>query len=73
MTALTLVTLLNFVSADFCANRANGTDMLKSTLLAYSKANDKFGGANVRRVITNTPALEVAAIASVTARCPHLL
>ena len=73
MTTLTLVTLLNFVSGDFCANRARGTDLLKSTLLAYSRANDRFGGANVRRVITNTPALEVAAIASVTARCPHLL
>ena len=73
MTTLTLVTLLNFVSADFCSSRANGTDMLKSVLIAYSRANDKFGGANVRRVITNAPALEVAAVASVTARCPHLL
>jgi len=51
MTELTLLTLLNFVAGDFCAAKAQGMDTLKSVLIAYSKANDKFGGNNVRKVI----------------------
>jgi len=73
MATLTLVSLLNFVSGDFCASRDKGVDILKSVLLAYSRANDRWGGDNVRRVITNAPALEVAAIATVAARCPQHL
>jgi len=46
---------------------------LKSVLVAYSKANDKFGGSNVRRVVLNSPGLEAAAIAIVVSKCPGQL
>ena len=73
MAELTLIGLLNFVAGDFCAARARGLDTLKSVLIAYSKANDKFGGINVRRVINQSPAIEVAALAVVATKCPNLL
>ena len=73
MVELTLITLLNFVTADFCISRNRGIDTLKSVLIAYSKANDKFGGANVRRVVMNAPGLEAAAIAMVVSKCPNQL
>jgi len=73
MTELTLLTLLNFVAGDFCAAKAQGMDTLKSVLIAYSKANDKFGGNNVRKVINKSPAIEVTALAVVATKCPTLL
>jgi hypothetical protein len=73
MTELTLIGLLNFVAGDFCIARSNGMDTLKSVLIAYSKANDKFGGKNVRRVINQSPAIEVAALAIVATKCPNML
>ena len=73
MSELTLIGLLNFVAGDFCAARAQGMDTLKSVLIAYSKANDKFGGINVRRVINKSPAIEAAAIAIVVSKCPNQL
>lgn len=73
MVELTLLTLLNTVSADFCANRTKGMDTLRSVLVAYSKANDKYGGSNVRKVITTSPAIEAAAIAMVVSKCPNQL
>lgn len=73
MAELTLIALLNFVATDFCANRSKGQDTLKSVLLAYSKANDKFGGKDVRRVISNSIGVEAAAIALVVTKCPSLL
>jgi hypothetical protein len=73
MAELTLLTLLNFVAADFCSTRMKGMDTIKSFLIAYSKANDKFGGVNVRRVITNSPGLEAAAIAIAVSKCPGQL
>ena len=73
MAELTLLTLLNFVAADFCSTRMKGIDTIKSVLIAYSKANDKFGGVNVRRVITNSPGLEAAAIAIAVSKCPGQL
>ena len=73
MTELTLIALLNFVATDFCASRSSGYNTLKSVLLAYSRANDRFGGSNVRRVIADAPALEAAAIAVAATKCPNLL
>lgn len=73
MAELTLLTLLNFVATDFCSTRMKGMDTIKSILIAYSKANDKFGGSNVRRVITNSPGLEAAAIAIAVSKCPGQL
>jgi hypothetical protein len=60
MAELTLITLLNFVVTDFCFSRTRGIDTLKSVLVAYSKANGKFGGSNVRRVILNSPGIDAA-------------
>lgn len=73
MAELTLITLLNFVATDFCSSKIRGMDTLKSVLVAYSKANDKFGGANVRRVVLNSPGLEAAAIAIAVSKCPGQL
>ena len=73
MAELTLLTLLNLVATDFCSSKTRGMDTLKSVLVAYSKANDKFGGSNVRRVVLNSPGLEAAAIAIVVSKCPGQL
>jgi len=73
MAELTLIALLNFVATDFCASRASGKGMLPSVLIAYSKANDKFGGSNVRRVVSNSVGIEAAAIAVVASKCPNRL
>ena len=73
MPELTLLTLLNFVAGDFCAAKAQGMDTPKSVLIAYSKANDKFGGSKVRAVINKSPAIEVTAFAVVATKCPNLL
>jgi len=73
MAELTLIGLLNFVAGDFCAAKAQGIDTLKSVLIAYSKANDKFGGSKVRAVINKSPAIEVTALAVVATKCPNLL
>ena len=73
MAELTLLTLLNFVATDFCLERTRGIDTLKSVLVAYSKANDKYGGSNVRRVVLNSPGIEAAAIAIVASKCPNQL
>lgn len=73
MAELTLLTLLNFVATDFCSSRLRGMDPLKSVLVAYSKANDKYGGSDVRRVVINSPGIEAAAIALVVSKCPGQL
>jgi len=73
MVELTLLTLLNTVASDFCVHRSRGTDTLKSVLFAYSRANDLYGGSNVRRVISNSPGIEAAAIAVVVSKCPNQL
>ena len=73
MVELTLLTLLNFVATDFCSSRLRGMDPLKSVLVAYSKANDKYGGSDVRRVVINSPGIEAAAIAIVVSKCPGQL
>jgi hypothetical protein len=70
---LTLVLLLNNVAGEFCALRAQHHSTLKAALIAYSRANEKYGGENVRRVIANSHGIEVAAVAAVSARCPSLL
>ena len=73
MAEMTLIGLLNFVAADFCTYRMKGIDSLRSVLLSYSKANDKFGGSNVRRVINQSSMIEVTALSIVATKCPNLL
>lgn len=70
MAELTLISLLNFIAGDFCNSRRGGTDTLKSVLIAYSKANDKFGGQNVRNIISSSINIEVPALAVVMTNCP---
>lgn len=70
---LTLFLLLNTVAGDFCTLRAQRYSTLKAALIAYSRANEKYGGENVRRVIANSHGIEMVAVAAVSARCPSLL
>jgi len=73
MGELTLLSLLTFIAGDFCESRQQGTDTLKSVLLAYSKAHDKFGGDNVRKIVSEAPNIEAPAIAVVLTKCPDKL
>jgi len=73
MVELSLLTLLNTVPADFCTHRSQGRDVIKAALIAYSNANDKYGGSSVRKVITESPGIEAAAIAVVVSKCPDKL
>jgi hypothetical protein len=73
MIELTLITLLNSVATDFCKYRRQDNDVLKSVLLAYTDANEKFGSANVKEVIERSDNIKVLAIATVVTKCPTQL
>jgi len=73
MIELTLSALLSTVAVDFCKHRNDGKEVLQSVLLAYSAANDKYGGENVRKVISKSSNIEVQAIAQVVSKCPDKL
>ena len=75
MLELTLASLLNTMSADFCALMETEKDVIKSTLLAYSMANKQYGPDNVIKIINNASPLEIRAIAvsSVITKCPNQL
>lgn len=73
MIELTLVTLLNSVATEFCAYRDKGNDTLKSVLLAYSYANEKYGGTHVRKVVRESTGIGALAVATVATKCPNHL
>ena len=73
MLELTLSTLLSTVAVDFCKHREDGKEVLQSVLLAYSTANDQYGGKNVRELISKSNNIEVQAVAQVVAKCPNKL
>ena len=75
MIELTLSTLLNTMSADFCTVISKEKDIVKSALIAFSMANDKYGGEKVRKVITEANHLEIKtlAVSSVATKCPNQL
>lgn len=73
MIELTLITLLNSVSTDFCNYRNKDNDVLKSVLLAYTDANSKYGSKNVKKVVQESNNIKIAAIAMVITKCPTKL
>jgi hypothetical protein len=75
MLELTLSTLLNTMSVEFCTIMDKEKDYLKSTLIAFSKAQDKYGSENVRKVISeaNHVQLKTLAVTSVATKCPDKL
>lgn len=73
MIELTLITLLNSVATDFCKYRNQDNDVLKSVLLAYTDANQKYGSVNVREVIKKSDNIKILAIATVVTKCPTQL
>lgn len=75
MIELTLSTLLNTMSVDFCKIMDREKDYLKSALIAFSMANDTYGSDNVRKVISeaNHVQLKTVAVASVATKCPDKL
>ena len=75
MLELTLSTLLNTMSVEFCTIMDKEKDYLKSTLIAFSKAQDKYGSKNVRKVISeaNHVQLKTLAVTSVATKCPDKL
>lgn len=75
MLELTLSSLLNTMSADFCSLMEKEKDVVKSTLLAYSMANKQYGPDNVIKIINEASPLEIRTIAvsSVITKCPNKL
>ena len=75
MLELTLSSLLNTMSADFCSLMEKEKDVVKSTLLAYSMANKQYGPDNVIKIINESSPLEIRTIAvsSVITKCPNKL
>ena len=75
MLELTLASLLNTMSADFCSLMEKERDVVKSTLLAYSMANKQYGPDNVIKIINEASPLEIRTIAvsSVVTKCPNKL
>ena len=75
MLELTLASLLNTTSADFCALMETEKDVVKATLIAYSMANKQYGPENVIDIINQASPLEIRTIAvsSVVTKCPNKL
>ena len=75
MLELTLASLLNTMSADFCALMEKDGDVVKSTFLAYSMANKQYGPDNVIKIINEASPLEIKtlAVSSVITKCPNNL
>ena len=75
MLELTLASLLSTMSVDFCAIMEKENDVVKSTLIAYSKANQKYGSDNVIKVVTEANPIELRALAlsNVVTKCPNKL
>ena len=71
MIELGLLTLLNFVGANFCEYRDIGHDNTKSLLLAYSDASYEFGALEVKKVIEESENFKVAAVAMAAVKCPN--
>ena len=75
MLELTLSSLLNTMSADFCSLMEKEKDVVKSTLLAYSMANKQYGPDNVIKIINEASPFQIRTIAvsSVITKCPNKL
>jgi hypothetical protein len=75
MLELTLASLLNTMSADFCALMEKDGDVVKSTFLAYSMANKQYGPDNVIKIIDEATPLQIKslAVSSVITKCPDKL
>jgi|AP86_3_1055499.scaffolds.fasta_scaffold238250_2 hypothetical protein len=75
MLELTLATLLSTMSEDFCVLMEKNDDIVKSTLLAYSEANKKYGPDNVIKVVSDANPIELRALAltNVATKCPNKL
>lgn len=75
MLELTLASLLNTMSADFCSLMEKDGDVVKSTFLAYSMANKQYGPDNVIKIINEASPLEIKtlAVSSVITKCPNKL
>ena len=75
MLELTLASLLNTMSADFCSLMEKDGDVVKSTFLAYSMANKQYGPDNVIKIINEASPLEIKslAVSSVITKCPNNL
>ena len=73
MVELSLLTLLNFVGANFCEYRELGYDNYKSLLLAYSDASHNYGPLKVKKVIEDSDNFKVAAVAIAAVKCPKYI
>ena len=73
MIELTLLTLLETMSVDFCEYKAEGNSTYKSLLLSYSNASEKYGIDNVRSVIESSEDLKQTAALVALKQCPDVL
>jgi len=75
MLELTLSSLLNTMSADFCAIIEEEKDVVKSALIAFSMANQQYGPENVRKIISQSNHIQIKtlAVSSVISKCPNQL
>ena len=73
MIELTLLTLLETMSVDFCEYKAEGNSTYKSLLLSYSNASEKHGIDTVRSVIESSEDLKKTAAEVVLKKCPDVL
>ncbi len=73
MIELTLITLLETMSVDFCKYKAEGEETYKSLLLSYSNASELYGVREVRDVIQDSYDLKITAAIIAKNRCPDVL
>ncbi|WP_269622451.1 hypothetical protein [Prochlorococcus marinus] len=73
MIELTLMVLLNSIGDKFCEYRSEGSDTYKALLLAYSDASEKYGVSEVKKVISESEALNFTAVSVALLKCPQHL
>lgn len=75
MLELTLASLLNTMSVDFCKLMETEKDIVKSAFIAYSMANKKYGPDKVIKVVSEANPIEIKALAvsNVATKCPNKL
>ena len=70
---LTLTILLTSMSGDYCQLRSQGHNQVKSTLIAFHRAQQQHDPKEVEKILLETNGLGTMAVAVAATRCPQHL
>tara|TARA_R100000008_G_C3545613_1_gene147374 strand:- start:569 stop:793 length:225 start_codon:yes stop_codon:yes gene_type:complete len=72
MVELSLITLLETMSVDFCKYKSEGEDTYKALLISYSNASEIYGIGTVKKTIQESYDLKKTAALMAKKRCPEV-